>query len=725
MRLKDFPLAPCLAASQRLVAMSRKITALLFLMPALLLGAEHASARVLSYEIDRRVPILAGQPLGETDAKGAGQPLGETDAKGAGQPHDGADAAGAAYELIEGRVLFEFDPDHRANARVTDIRLAPRNARGQVEAEADFVVLQPLEAKRRSGTALIDVPNRGRRLVLSGMNRVQKGFNARATLDPDSALDWGDEFLMSRGLSVMWVGWQADVPAFPGAIGLRVPTAVEADGTPVRGRARSDWVVDAPQQRLELAALGHTPHRAAEPGSALDQLTRRRGREATREPVDRAAWRFDESREAIEATGTPFEPGWIYELVYAAEGPPLVGLGFAAFRDFASWVENDPDCPFPAKRSVAHGLSQSGRFLRHLLYEGFNQDEAGRRVFDAMMIQIGGGGRGGFNHRFSHPGRVGNPYANFFYPGDDFPFTSRPQTDGDRNEGLFDRAVASETLPRVFQINTGYEYWGRGASLVQMSPDGSADVAPHPNERLYHIASAPHFSLPFPPDPRSEVRPGLFTGSSIDTSPFQRALLIHLLDWVERDVAPPPSAIPTIAAGSLVAPAALRYPIADLRVPRTPHLAYRNDYGPGWSQGIVAPQPPPLGKPYAIRVPAIDRLGNEVGGLRALELRAPIATYLPWSLRHGRPGSSNEMAGYIGSFLPLALDAQGRRTGDQRPPLDGLYPTRDAYETRVVAQIDALVEAGWMLPRDRRRAFEAALVRWEWARGRAPTETAR
>ena len=490
-----------------------------------LVTALPGAADVVDLEITRRVPLLA--------------------------PDAFRDEAGTAipYELIQGRVHYAFDPDAPENARVTDLAFAERDpADGRVKATGDFTVLQAIDPDQRSGLALFDVPNRGRRLVLGGMNRVRKPFGALATLDPTSPLDWGDGFLMRRGLTVVWVGWQADAPRFPGAMTLDVPAAIEdGSGRPIRGLARSDWVVDEDTLRLPLAALGHAPQRATAPEAEENRLTRRRGRNATREAVPRSAWDFGEARDSIVATGDAFEAGWIYELVYVSSRPRVLGLGFAAFRDFARYVTRDADAPFPARHAIAHGISQSGRFLRHFLYDGFNRGPSGERVFDGVMIQIGGAGRGGFNHRFGHPGRVGNPYANFFYPGDAFPFTSRPTRDGERREGLLDRAAATKTLPKIFQLNTGYEYWGRGASLVHMTPDGTKDVAPHDRERLYHLASAPHYSLPFPPDPKAEVAPGLFVGSSVDTSAFQRALLVHLLAWVESDVPPPASAIPTIA----------------------------------------------------------------------------------------------------------------------------------------------------------------------------------
>ena len=689
-------------------------------------SAQPSFSRVLSLEIEHRTPILltaSGELTASDDTSGD------------------PDADTIAYELIEGRVHFGFDPTSPANALITDIHLAPLNQEGLIEAIADFTALQPIRPEDRRGTALIEAPNRGRRLALRNFNRLQQGFLSDATLDPKDPTNWGDAFLMKRGLTVLSVGWQADAPMFPGAQRLEVPRARNPNKTDgvVRGVARSDWVVDTPSKQLPLAVHQHTAHLAIASESPVHRLTRRRGREAEREFVDPLSWHFVTSRDAIEATSGDFEAGWIYELIYQSEAPPIMGLGFAAFRDFAAFAETNPDCPFLVEKSIATGVSQSGRFLRDFLYQGFNTDEAGRVVFDGMMILIGGAGRGGLNHRFSHPGRVSNPYANFFYPGDDFPFTGvdlphpskthdeLPNTH-DRGDllraGLFDRARANSSLPKIFQINTGYEYWGRGASLIHMTPDGTEDVAPHSSERLFHIASAPHYSLPFPPAPQSEVLPGLFLGSSVDTSFITRALLERLLAWVERDIDPPPSSIPTLEAKTLVLPASLKYPVAGLKPPRSPHVAYRMDYGPGWPRGIVS-QPPSVGAPYAIRVPAIDALGSERSGIRPLELQVPIGTYTSWALRYGKPGGGDEMTGYIGSFLPLAKNPASKKTGDDRPDFMTLYPNLDTYETRLTKAIDEMTDAGWLLPEDRRLAFQAGAARWEWAQSRPSPEHTR
>lgn len=653
--------------------------------------ASPADAVVLDLEIAKRGPVLGGKPFGPT----------------------------GAYEMIEGEVRFGFDPQSEANARVSDIALAPRNADGLVEATADFVVLQPVDPAKRRGMGLFDVPNRGRRLGLAALNRSALDLTGGATLDPENPADWGDGFLMEEGLTVLWVGWQSDAPDFPGSMRLRVPVARQKDGTKIRGLARSDWVVDTATASLPLAVDGHAPIPAADPASGQNVLTRRSSREGEREIVPRKNWQFDRARTSIVAKAgrfrkSVFAPGFIYELVYIAEDPPLVGLGFAAFRDFASYALFDEACPFRVKRSVADGSSQSGRFLRHLLYEGFHVDEAGRSVFDGVIIRIGGAGRGGFNHRFAHPGRVGNPFANFFYPGDELPFTSRASRFAGKRAGLLDRARATGALPRLFQINTGYEYWGRAASLIHMTADGVSDVEPLENERLYHIAGAPHYSLPFPPPEAAATAPGLYRGSSVDTSGIHRALLVHMLEWIERDDPPPPSNVPTIAAGTLVLPEKIRFPFSELVRPRSPHVAYPFDFGPNWSAGIIDFEPPKPVAPFAIRVPGTDRFGNEATGIRPVELRVPIGTYAPFALRTGAPFATDEMVGYVGSFAPLARSDEARRQGDRRPSFASLYPTPETYPEQVAKAVDELVKEGFLMPRDRAHAEEAALARLRW-----------
>jgi hypothetical protein len=660
---------------------------------ASLLGGFAAEARVLRVEVERRERVLEGRAFGDR----------------------------GAYELLEGRVHFGFDPADPANARIADIALAERGTDGLVHAESDFSVLQAADPAKRRGTALLEVVNRGRRLALSGLNRARLDFRD-ATLDPSRASDFGDGFLMEAGLTLVSVGWQHDAPRIPGALKMRVPIARHPDGASIRGLARSDWVVEERTQRLELAAPGHTAHPCADPQAPENALTVRESRDGERRRVARDRWEFDATRTAI-LSREGFAPGRIYELVYVAEDPPVVGLGLAAIRDMALALRNDDELPFRARRVVTMGSSQAGRFLRHLLYEGLDRGEDGGRAFAGVFIHIAGAGRGGFDHRFSHPGRVANPFRNFFYPGDDFPFASRPTTDPftGHKAGLLDHVREGDGMPRLFQLNTGYEYWGRGASLVHTTADGRTDLAPLSNERLYHLASAPHYPLPFPPTPESEIAAGIHRGSPLETSSTVRALFSRLLAWVESDEAPPPSHVPRVDGGTLVAPSEIETPLPLARIPRRPHVPRQLDFGARFEAGVVDHQPARRGPAYGLRVPRIDPQGIEEGGIRGVALRAPIASYLPWALRIGQPHFEDEMLDYLGSFAPFARTPEEREArGDPRPSLQELYGSRAGYEKRVYASIEALIAEGFLLERDRTYELEAARQRWAWITGQQP-----
>jgi hypothetical protein len=225
--------------------------------------------------------------------------------------------------------------------------------------------------------------------------------------------------------------------------------------------------------------------------------------------------------------------------------------------------------------------------------------------------------------------------------------------------------------------------------------------------------------MPFPPTPESEVEPGVFRGSAVDTSYVVRSQLLHMLRWVEVGTEPPASQVPRIDAGTLVPRASLRYPVASLAVPDTPHVAYRLDFGPRFAAGIVDHQPPLREAPFAVRVSALDALGNEKAGIRLLELRVPIGTYTPWATRTGYAFAQKEMVAFVGSFLPLLTEErQQRLRGDNRPTLSHVYPSKQAYIRQVDSEIAKLVAEGWLLERDRSRAREAAMQRWEWIRHR-------
>lgn len=663
------------------------------LLPLFLIAAgAPAHAEVAGISIEERVVVLDGHEFG---------PAG-------------------AYEKLTGSLRFSLDPAGDANQAIVDLGLAPLNAAGRVTASADFMVLQPVDSERRRGVALLEVSNRGGKASLPYFNDGRRSAN-----DPSVAEDFGDGLLMREGLTVIWVGWQHDVPDVSGLLRLDAPIATGEDGKPLEGLVRSDWVVD---ERVQTLALGHRDHRTYAPSDTDDPrnlLTARNEREGARRVVSRDTWYFadaaaNEADKGATHIHAPegFEPGHIYELVYVAQDPRVVGVGLAAVRDTMAYAKHNPKSPFRVERGVAFGVSQTGRFLRHFLFQGFNVDEQGRRVFDGMLIHSAGAGRGSFNHRFAQPSRDAHRYSAFFYPTDLFPFSSHTQRDPEtkQQDGLVEAYGSRRDLPRIFYTNTGYEYWGRAASLLHMRVSGRRDLPPMRNERLYHFASAQHYVEPWPPEDRFWLNgTPAWTGNPLDFLVNLRALLVRLVGWVADDQSPPASDYPSIGRGTLVPPGELDLPeLPGLRPPRAPHVAYRADYGAGWKDGIITRQPPDLESAYPVRVPQVDDIGNELGGIRNVAIAVPLATYLPWSLRRGltNPG---EMADFHGTFIPLAVtDDEAERNDDPRPSIESLYPNREVYLDDVGAAARALVERGYLLEQDVERVTADAAERWDW-----------
>ncbi len=584
--------------------------------------------------------------------------------------------AGSGFEAVEGSLDFAFDPLAAANAGVTDLALAPRGADGKVRCRADLFLLQPADPAARSGTVLLEISNRGGKAAVNY---------------------FGEDWLLARGLAVAWVGWQADVPPGDGRLRLEAPIAVNPDGSAITGPVRCDWTVDVAAARLPLGHRGQTPYPVAAAADPLNRLTMRSSRLGQRDLVERSSWSFSDDGAAVTLDGG-FLAGKIYELVYRGRDPRVVGLGLAVIRDAMAFAKSgDPRCPFPATRGVAFGVSQTGRFLRHFLWQGFNALPDGGPAFDGMLIHTAGGGRGSFNHRFAQPSRDAHRASAFFYPTDLFPFSGRVQRDAESGarDGVYARALANGTLPKLFLTNTGYEYWGRSAALTHVSSDGSADLEPLPQERWYHLRGAQHYPGAWPPG----------ADNPLDLRTVERALLADLLDWVERGVEPPASRVPRIADGTLVPLGEYAWPAALGAAPRAAQEAYRCDYGPRWAQGIADLEPPILGRPFPVLVPQVDARGNEIGGAPNLETAVPLGAWVPWSLR-----PDGEIADFVGSFRPF--DAEQRAA---------LYPGgREDFLRRAAAAADALVSERFLLAEDRAAALARAAATWDWALAHAP-----
>jgi hypothetical protein len=632
---------------------------------------------VVRLEVTRREPVLGGAAFG----------------------------AGGPYEKIEGVLHFAVDPSARVHEPIADLGRAPRNARGLVESSADFYLLRPLGGNRR---LLLDIPNRGRKIALGMFNSTPRSN------DPTAREDFGNGFLMRHGYAVAWIGWQPDVPRRDGMMALTVPRVPG-----VSERVRCEFRPNARVDVLPLADRYHIPHPVARLDDPEAELHVRDHAEAPAVTVPRGAWRFPDAGSVALDGG--FAPGRIYECYYRAENPPVVGLGFTVVRDTAAFLrwgtagEGNP-CAGAVERSYVFGVSQSGRFLRHLLYLGLDEDETGRFAWDAVIPHVAGGRRGEFNCRF------GQPSLNAVHAvGSLFPFTDGEQDDpitGQRG-ALLHRLAGRARPPRILTINTAAEYWRGDGSLVHTDVAATRDVAPPPWVRQYLFAGTQHTPGALPPpaaDPNTGGR-GRHPFSVVDYSPLLRAALVNLDRWVSEGVEPPPSAVPRLADGTAVAAETTRAvyaAIPGVRFPDRLPRPVRLDFGPGVDRGIVD-LPPKIGAPYVTVVSAVDADGNERAGIRPPELRVPVATFTGWNPRHPDQGAPGDLMSMMGSTLPFARTAAERtRTADPRPSLEERYGGRDRYLARVRRDAEAMVADRHLLAEDVDAVVGRAGALWDF-----------
>jgi hypothetical protein len=619
------------------------------------------------------------------------------------------------YEKLAGRVYFRVRPDDPHNRAIVDLDRADRNRAGEVEFSAGFYILRPKEPAKGNGALLLEISNRGGKSILGVVN------GGRGSRDPVAAEEFGDGFLLNQGYTVAWVGWQYD--AVPGADVLRLyaPIARGPNGTRIRGLVRTDFTLDADRDEMPLGhliqnRLGGTSYPVADRESDQNILTVRDLPCAPRMIVPRDQWQFGPNNDSFRLSGG-FRKGRIYELVYIAQDPAVSGLGFASVRDFVSYLKHDPTAVAPVRRAYGVGISQSGRFLRHMIYQDFNADERGRPVFDGMISHVAGAGRGSFNHRFAQPSRDAQPMNAFFYPTDIFPFADSVQTDPETGErdGLLSAAIKSHTVPKLFLTHTSYEYWGRAASLLHTSPDGKRDLTPAANVRIYFEAGLQHYSTPFPPRRAPE------TQNADNPNPVRwlwRAMITNLDAWVARAVEPPPSVYPKLSDGTLVALGRMRFPyIVSTNLPRDANQAYHVDYGPEFkSKGIVASEPPLVGRPFPIFVPNPDPDGQDTGGIMLPELAVPLATYTGWNLRAPQIGAPTQRVSFIGSYLPLAKTrAERASSGDPRLSIQERYSDKEQYLQLYRKAAERLIEQRFLLPEDLPAILERGALEWDYA----------
>jgi hypothetical protein len=636
-----------------------------------------ARAEVTRVEITSRVDVLGGKPFG---------PAGP-------------------YEKIIGKVFFAVDPADPHNRSIVDMEKAPRDARGRVEFSADLYVLAPKEPARGNGAALFDVLNRGRKNVLRDFNR------AAQVADPTTEADYGDGFLIQHGFTLVWVGWQFSVPHRDGLMGLDAPVATD-HGRALTGRVTTSFTLNTSSPTYALDDFGRyggdiTRYPPVDAASAESRLTVRDGFLGQSRTIARDTWQFGrmvDGHMTSDATALSlkggFEPGRIYELSYEARDPVVAGVAFAALRDLVAAFKHQPNALVPIRYAYAFGASQDGRLLREFLYEGFNVDEQGRRVFDGVMAHVAGAARSDdFNARFARPNGLA------FFTATLFPFLDLAQRDPvtGKTDGLLTH-LRPEVLPKIFYTNSSTEYWGggRAAALTHTTLDGRSDAEIPANVRIYLFAGTQHIPGGF----LASQGEGQQQANLYEYSWGLRALLIAMDRWVREDVQPPASRYPRLTDATLISQQSFRFPsLPGIHSPLTIPGGYRADL----DRTATRHQLPFL-------VPQVDADGNERGGIRLPDVAVPVATYTGWNFRSPMIGAPDELLPLTGSYIPLAATRAAREQNhDPRLSIEERYPDRATYLGLVKEAALKLIQEEYLLSADLAGIVGRAAERWDEA----------
>jgi alpha/beta hydrolase family protein len=623
-----------------------------------------------------------------------------------------------AYEKLRGRAFGEVDPADPRNAIITDIELAPRNATGKVEYSMDIYILKPVDLHKGNHKVFFEVNNRGNKL-LGDLNRSGGGNN------PTTAADAGDAFLMSQGYALAWSGW--DISAAPGGdrLTITVPVATRPDKSSITGPSYEYIVFDNGTTMSSTLAYA---------AASLDQsqatLTVRQHLTDPPVPIPASGWEYTSAAGTairLLPAGTPFQQSAIYEFRYIAKNPLVAGLGFAATRDFISFLRHasadDFGNPNPLAGDVQHvytfTVSQPARYLNDFETLGFNEDESGRRVIDGILNWLGGGSGVALNFRFAQPGRTERNRQNHLYPEANFPFAYPVLTDPftGKTAGRGQRCSATRTCAKAIQANSANEYWVKAGSLLHTDPEGR-DLQDPANVRFFLLSGVEHTGGGAPPN-----SPGVCQQfrNTTNPAPALRALFVALDQWVSEHVLPPKSEVPRqadFAVYSIPQPTGLGIvPQTDLGFPTIPGVTYtgvitvrhRFDFGPLFDEGILSITPPEFAGPvYPSFVSRVDRDGNELAGIRLPAVAAPVATTTGWGLRAADFGGPDGCES-SGQLIPFkATRADRLAAGDPRLSLEERYGNHDAYVTAVRRAAERLQTRRFLLPEDVQRYIDEA-----------------
>jgi len=593
------------------------------------------------------------------------------------------------YDRIIARATIAVSSDDSHNKIIVDLDRVPRNAQGLVEAMTDVEILRPTIAANGNRRLFYEALNRGNKLGIALFNDHPVVVN-----DLAKAADAGNGFLMNRGYTIVWSGWQGDVVPGAGRMTFSPPIVPG-----VTGLAREDFIFDH-MDNPAGATLSYPAADLDPPHAKISVRQREADPRAT--PAGLEA-KFDGPTKILIKRPEGFDAGAIYEFIYTARDPKVMGLGFAATRDIVSFLRNEAtDAAGTANplagridRAIGFGASQSGRYLHDYLYLGFNADEAGRTVFDGLMPHISGGKKTFTNYRFSQPGRSPYQHADLLYPGADFPFTYPVITDmlTGKSDGFLARCLAAGNCPKIIKTDSEIEFYQQRASLVVTDTQGNALDMPD-NIRLFLLSNLQHFAMA---NAKSEmVKTCVFPTNPLNAGPPARALLVALDGWISNGTLPPASRYPSRSDGTLVSPA-----IDDVGFPRLPGFAYTSRLA---RPTVIKSEemPPTKGATYPVFVPKTDADGRDIAGLRLPTLEAPAATHTGWNLRKAGFGEG-ELCDNNGAMISFAMTREQRlKNNDPRLSMAERYPNEGDRAGAIAKAAQQLIRDRLLLEEDAR-----------------------
>lgn len=633
------------------------------------------------------------------------------------------------YEKIRGKIYYQIDPANPANSRIVDLEYAPVNSMGMVEFSGDFLLIIPVDMTKANGRLLYDVNNRGNLYMLRNIN------DAMGSNNPSDPEHFGNGFLMRQGYSLLWSGWNWDVVEAGDLLQFEVPYA-KTDSQVISQKTIAEMVNSNSLDTMHVMPLAWGNSRCYPsvnyPDNSDDILTVRDSPEGERIIIQNDKWTYSSMKDGRLSPDSlslhlenGFPPGKIFELIYTVENPKIVGLGLAAVRDVLSFFKYEYEDSFgnvnpllveadqtkkPAiDYSYIFGVSQSGRFIAHMLYQGFHMDEKERMVFDGARIHVAGGGKGGFNFRFAqtthHPSDLEGNYMPADHPPFNYLASDDPESGGEND--LLAVAKESGKIPKIIITNHALEYWTRSASLIHTSLDGKNDASVHKDVRIFMVNGAPH-GTPW----RREKQIAEHSLSTLDIAPILRSTLVMLDEWVSEGVKPAESRYPRLDNGTLITAAEHK-----IQMPSIPGLRHpgRNlqppicDYGPDfWDKGIMTNIPPVVCGHYQTFVPAVDKDGNGLGGIRLPEFSVPLGSYQGFNPRKKEANASDYLTRFDGSFWAFTISKKEREMlGDPRLSLEERYGSKEEFLKKVIFETKKLLKERLLIKEDADRIIDS------------------